>query len=421
MHVGTLRRKHAMSASVVLVSAGMILAGCGSSKSTSSATTAAPAAGSSTTAGSPATSAAPSGSVIPIGVIASLTGAQASSSDQAATVAPAWESYINASGGLNGHPVKVYVEDDKGDPASAQGAEQDLVGSKNVLALVVGSDNLVTAYDSDAISKGVAVVSGSANSTDWYTKAGMYPTSTGVLPGLGAQIGVAVKYAHAKKFANLYCSEVAACAQATPVLTGLAGKAGIGIVNLAVSSTAPSYTAQCLQLQQDGVDYAQLNFSSAAAIKFIQDCQAQNYNPTWGASSSSLDPGFDALSNITLYGPALGFPSVATGGGVDTFVAAMHKYAKDSNWHEASASLVWDGLQAVAKALAKAGASPTRQDVITGLNSFNGETLDGIVANPLTYTGKAVGFTFNPCYFVIGIAGGKTVAPAGLTAQCPTA
>src|SRR5260370_15582558 len=54
----------------------------------------------------------------------SLTGAQASSSDQGATVAPAWAAWINANGGLGGHPVQVVVMDDKGDPATAQAAGQ---------------------------------------------------------------------------------------------------------------------------------------------------------------------------------------------------------------------------------------------------------------------------------------------------------
>ena len=139
----------------------------------------------------------------------------------------------------------------------------------------------------------------------------MFLTMTGVIPGLGGQVAVAVKDGHAKKFANLYCAEIAACAQANPVLQGAAKAAGIGYTQLAVSSTAPSYTAQCLQLKQDGVDYAQLNFTTAAAVRFIQNCQAQGYNPTWGSSEQSIGTAFSSLPNFTAYGPAYSFPSVA--------------------------------------------------------------------------------------------------------------
>ena len=129
----------------------------------------------------------PKGTPIVIGVIGSFTGPQASSSRQAQTVAPAWAKYVNGLGGINGHPVKVVLADDGGDPAKAQAAEKTLVDQNNVVAIVVSSDNEVAAFDEDAISKKVALVSGSANATDWYQKAGMFPTPTDVLSGLGVR------------------------------------------------------------------------------------------------------------------------------------------------------------------------------------------------------------------------------------------
>ena len=246
--------------------------------------------GSGSTGGSSSSATLP-GNPIKIGVIGSLSGAQASSSVQVGTVAPAWADWVNANGGLNGHPVQVIVEDDAGDPAKAQAAEKKLVDDEKVVALVVGSDNLVTAFDADALGKGVPVVSGTANSADWYTKPGMFPTGTDIGSGIIAQLAVAAQFGHAKKFANLYCSEVAACAGAVDPQKAAASSMGLDFTSLAVSSTATSYTAECLQLQQEDVDYAQLNFTTAAAAKFVQDCQAQNYNPTWGSSAAGHRPG----------------------------------------------------------------------------------------------------------------------------------
>src|SRR5581483_10679674 len=419
------RRTGRAWAAVPLVVAALVAGACSSSKSSSSsATTAATATSASAgaTTAAPTTAAGPTGSPLNVGIIASLSGSQASSSNQAATVGPAWEAWINANGGINGHPVKVYVEDDAGDPAKAQAAEQDLVGSKNVLAIIVGSDNEVSAFDADAISKGVALISGTANAQDWYTKpGGMFVTVTGVLPGLAAQMIVAKNFGHATKFADLYCSEIAACAQADPVLKGQATKEGVAFTSLAISSSAPSYTAQCIQLQQQKVDYAQLNFTTSAAAKFVQDCQAQGYNPTWGSSEQAAGAAFSSLKDFTMFGPAYSFPSAADAPPVQTFRTAMQKYAKDNNWREGAASFTWDGLQAFAKALANAGASPTRQDVFTGLYGFNGEDLGGELANKVTYPqGKATGFSFNTCYFVVGMKGGQVIAPAGLTPQCPS-
>jgi branched-chain amino acid transport system substrate-binding protein len=398
------------------LAAALALAACSSSSPSTSSSSASSAVG-----GTASTTA--KGTPITVGVIGTLSGPQASSSDQGATVAPAWAAWINASGGINGHPVKVVVLDDKGDPATAQADERQLA-SDGVAAIVVSSDNLVSAFDSAAISKGIPLIGGSSDSSDWYVKPGMFPTMTGVVNGVGAQVAVAVKYGHAKKFANLYCAEVAACAQVNPILQGAAKAAGIGYTQLAISSTAPSYTAQCLQLQQGNVDYVQLNFATAAAVRFIQSCQAQNYNPTWGSSEQAIGTPFAAISNITVYGPAFSFPSVADAAPVATFRTAMQKYAAGSNWREGTASFTWDGLQALTQAVKNAGvasaATVTPADILAGLYDFKGQDLGGELANGVTFTkGKAFGFTANACYFVVGMKSGQTIAPAGLTPQCP--
>jgi len=393
----------------------MLVAACSSSSKSSGSS------GSGSVSSGP-TSPAPTGSVIKIGVISSLSGSQASSSNQADTVAPAWAAWVNANGGLNGHKVEVISEDDGGDPVKAQGAEKKLVDQDQVLAILVGSDNLVTAYDADAISKGVAVVSGTANSADWYQKAGMFPTVTDVVSGVIDQMLVAKQFGNAKKFANLYCSEVSACAQATQLQKPLAAKIGIGYTSLAVSSTATSYTAQCLQLQQQGVDYAQLNFTTTAAAKFIEDCQAQNYDPIWGSSEQAVGKDLLSIPDLKLYGPAYAFPSEADNPGAATFRDAMKKYAKDGNWKEGTASFAWSGLEVLHKALAGVGASPTRKDVVAALNTIKDENLGGLLPNKITFTaGKPVAFGSHPCSFVVAIKDGKTQAPNGLTPVCPSA
>jgi branched-chain amino acid transport system substrate-binding protein len=359
------------------------------------------------------------GNPIKIGVIGSLSGAQASSSVQVGTVAPAWADWVNANGGLNGHPVQVIVEDDGGDPAKAQAAEKKLVDDEQVVALVVGSDNLVTAFDTDALAKGVPVVSGTANSADWYTKPGMFPTGTDIGSGIVAQLAVAAQFGKATKFANLYCSEVAACASAVDPQKEAASSMGLDFTSLAVSSTATSYTAECLQLQQEGVDYAQLNFTTAAAAKFVQDCQAQNYNPTWGSSAQAIGPELLAVSDLTLFGPAFAFPSVSDAAPVATFTEAMDKYAKDDQWKEGAASFTWDGLEMLHKALATVGDDPKPADVLSALYTVKGDDLDGLLANKVTFTtGQPNAFGSQPCFFVIGIKDGKTVAPNGADPVC---
>jgi branched-chain amino acid transport system substrate-binding protein len=72
-----------------------------------------------------------------IGMSAAITGPQAS------TYAPTLDAYtayfkrVNEAGGINGHPVELVVEDDRGEPARAAAAAKSL--SEGVIAIVVAS------------------------------------------------------------------------------------------------------------------------------------------------------------------------------------------------------------------------------------------------------------------------------------------
>jgi branched-chain amino acid transport system substrate-binding protein len=362
--------------------------------------------------------------VIKIGVIGSNSGPQASSASQGATVGPAWAKYVNNDlGGINGHRVEVISVDDKGDPVATQSAAKQLIDN-GVVAVVAAADNLIQTSADGMIAAKIPVLSGSANFPQWYTKVGLFPTVTDVLSGLQDQVLVAKRFGHAKVFANLYCSEIAACGQAGPPLKAAAATAGMGYVSLAVSSTATSYTAQCVALAQDKVDYAQLNFAAAAAAKFVQDCQAQGYNPTWGTSEQAVGGDFLKLPDFVAYGPAYAFPSVADAPVVQTFRDAMTKYAKNGNWREGTASFAWSGLEAIRKALGNvpAASTVTGATVIAGLNTLKDENLEGLLANKITFTtGKPTPFGSHPCAFVVGVKDGKTVAPNGLSPLCPGA
>jgi branched-chain amino acid transport system substrate-binding protein len=396
-----------------LTAATTALAACGSSSKGSKTTTSSSAPASASTSAAP-TSPAPTGSLIKIGVIGSNSGSQASSCDQGNTVGPAWADWVNANGGLNGHKVQVISVDDGGDPAKAQSAEKQLVDSDQVVAIVVACDNLISAYSADALGKGVALVSGVANQTDWYTKPGTFVTPTTVASGLVDQMMVAKQYAKAKKFANLYCQEVAACGQAVALQKPSAAKIGIGYTSLAVSSTATSYTAQCLQLQQQGVDYAQLNFTTSAAAKFVQDCQAQNYNPIWGTSEQAAGADLLKLTDFHAFGPAYAFPSTKDGAVFQTFRDAMGKYAKGDDWKEGSGSFAWAGFETLHKALASAGATVTRPDVLTALGTIKSDDLGGLLPNKVSLDPKKpAGYFSSPCSFVLEIKDGKLTSPSG--------
>ena len=396
------------------------IAGCSSSGSSPAHTR------SESSQASAATSSAatPTGSAIKIGVIATTTGAQASGCNQGATVAPAWANWINQEkGGINGHPVQVTVKNDAGEPTTAQSVAKELV-SAGVAVVLVSCDNLLPAYEGIFQAAKIPLVSGPANNPDWYTKTGLYPLPTDLISGQADQVAVAKQFAHATKVADLYCSEVAACAQAAPLKAAAAKRLGLGFESLPVSSTALSYTAQCLKLKQDKVDYAIISFVAPAGAKFIKDCQAQGYTPTFGTSSQSLGSKdlFD-VKGAKLFGVAYGFPSNAEAPAVQNFRDVMGKYAKNGPWREGVGSMSWVGLEAIRTAASTVSttASVTAADITKGLDSFKEENLGGLLANKVSFTaGKPLGLGKQPCYFALGIKDGKLIDPNGLTPICPT-
>ena len=89
-----------------------------------------------TLASRPSWAKAASGTPYTIGAIFSVTGDASSLGVPEKNTAAMLESAINAAGGVKGHPVRIVIEDDRGDPAEALNAAKRLVERDKVLAIV---------------------------------------------------------------------------------------------------------------------------------------------------------------------------------------------------------------------------------------------------------------------------------------------
>jgi len=79
---------------------------------------------------------APSGEPYVIGAIFSITGDASSLGIPERNTAQMLEKQINAAGGINGRPLKIIIEDDRGEPAETLNAAKRLVERDKVLAIV---------------------------------------------------------------------------------------------------------------------------------------------------------------------------------------------------------------------------------------------------------------------------------------------
>jgi branched-chain amino acid transport system substrate-binding protein len=398
------------AAALGLAIAGAALAGCGSSA---------------TSTGSAVKAAAvsqPSGSAIVIGSICSCSNpSTAASLGRSGDVIKAWADSVNASGGINGHPVKLIVADDGGDPAKSLQAAKTLVESDKVVA-IVGFQSLQDAsWAKYVASKGVPVVGGNPNEASMFTNPDFYP-SAATLPMMIEGIVNMAKTAGAKTIGVMYCAESPVCAQAVPIVQGLAKLDGLQVVAQKVSASAPDYTAPCLAMKNSNASVVYYALDSQLILRVQAQCAQQGYRPLPDPGSGSVAK--DWLTNSAVNGALVASETAnytdKSIPAVQSMYAALDKYAPGlTSSAQFSFPLVnpWAGGLLFQKAAEAAHLTPTSTpaDVKRGLYALKNETLDGL-APPLTFTpGKP---TIAGCYFPLKIASGNFTSTGNGAPMC---
>jgi len=362
------------------------------------------------------------GAAIKVGFICSCSGAEASAIALTKDSAGAWAKSVNAAGGINGHPVQLFIEDDALNPATSLQDAKVLVQQDKVVAIVGEVSVLDSGWAAYVQSEGVPVVGGLSIEAPFLTNSDFFPSgaSTGVL---GVGMMQMMKKRAESRFGQLYCAEAPVCAElaslsrATAQIVG-----GIQVTAAKVSVTEPNYNAECLSLKSAGVDAINVA-STAVTVQRVQaNCVQLGYKPQSVAQSGTIaaswltDPNMAgaliAMSNANYLDSSI--PAVKE------FLDAMDKYYPgDRTSPDFGYDVIypWIGgklFEAAAKA-ANLGPSSTPADVKKGLWSLKNETLGGL-SSPLSFTEGAT--TFPNCYFVAEVQGGKLASPYGTGPVC---
>lgn len=395
---------------------------CGSSKSSSPGTGGSASSGSGTTSESAAASTA-HGASFKLGFICSCSGTGAAALSNAGKDIKAWESDVNARGGINGHPVNVTVLDDAQNPATSLQDAKQLV-SQGVMAIVGDSSLQDGAWASYIASKGIPVVGGLPIDAPFFTNPDFFPSGAVLPPVILGQV-LQAKAAGKNHMGVAYCVESPVCAQLVGLVKAAGSVAGgFQVAGQPISFTSPSYAAPCLKMKSAGVDNL---FSAAIApvvTRIADACTQQSYKPlqlnqaTTAASSWLQDANVNGALLIDSNAPwfANSLPAIKQ------FSAALDRYApgvRTSPQFNADDLSPWAGGK-LFEAAANAGhltPSSTPADVTGAMYSLKNETLGGL-SGPLNYTkGKPA---FPACYFVAGVGSGKFTTPKGTSAICPS-
>ena len=370
----------------------------------------------------PGTAAAPAGALGPVvlGNVGDYSGVIGASMSSGKTGIGVWQQWVNANGGLNGHPVRVIIADSQGDPNRYQQIAKQMVEREGIIAFV-GNQNPLAARGAAQylLEKNVPVVGGANVDHDlWYGNAMHFPAGADIKT-LAFGVGQLAVQQSKPKLGIIWCSEAAVCRAFNDYISSpeMKQKTNAELVYSAQASLVqPDYTAECLQARNRGVQALMLALDSNAWHRFSRSCAQQGYNPqyigaTMAFTRESDDPNLEGALN-----PESVFPYGAT----DTeparlFQRAMAQYAPGQPVAAGAAS-AWVAGMLFREAARNLPAQPTSQDILNGLYSIKNDDLGGLTV-PLTFT-KGQPPQVPDCYFVVQIKNAKFTAPQGSKPNC---
>lgn len=349
--------------------------------------------GGSSTDGSASGGSASSEEPIEIGVICACSGPNGAEFTTATKVAQAWAESVNASGGINGHPVDLTIKDDASNPGTSVTIAQSFI-SADVDAILD-----LTALDSTwapAVADAkIPVVAGDLNNPTFYSNAHFYPSGETNDHAVAAYAHTA-QAAGATNLGVLYCAEAPSCQEAVDPINAAGAEVGVPVVYTgSIAASAPNFTAQCIAARDAGVKALLVTHVAPVVIRVINDCSRQDYHPIYVTAGSGfsmqLPTSIGAEDEVWTEFPVL--PFFADTPAVQELNSAVDEQDPDlrqdkTGW-TVGATTAWTGGLLIERAVQAAdlgsGDTPTAEAILSGLNSLDGETLEGWAA-PLTFT-----------------------------------
>jgi branched-chain amino acid transport system substrate-binding protein len=368
----------------------------------------------------PGGASSPTGAQIPLGVIGTFSGPESPLEAPDKLAIEAWADSVNASGGINGHPVHLYVEDDAGSASTSLTEVKSLVQQDHVVAIVGEASSSAAPFAPYLQAEGIPIVGGNDNDLVALTDPDFYSAGGNLLSGYYGITQLAKD--DGPKMGNLYCAEIPACASTTALFEAFGKPLGLAVsYSSKVAVSAPDYTAPCQGLISAGVQSYSLGLESTTLKQVIDQCVQQGLKvpmviPNVADSTYPSNPSFNGMQIVDTVFPFFASSTPAT----RAFQAAMKKYAPTLG--TAAAPMTTFGPQAwvsgklLEAAIAAAGSGPvTSASIKRGLYALKGDTLGGLTM-PLSFTpGKPA---LHNCYFIYAIKNGYFVEPNGIAPTC---
>jgi branched-chain amino acid transport system substrate-binding protein len=368
------------------------------------------------TAGGPA-AVAGDGSPIKLGSIGTFSGVLGAAMYPGLQAAQAWTGYINAKGGLAGHPVQLVVADDRGDPNQAVALIRRLVEGDKVLAIygsmqpstvqailpyvnekqmpIIGTCSCMNAV---ATSPMVFVAGGS-------DKAGVtWGHIAGIFSGT-----------EKRKVALFYCREAVTCSEYRDGIKKYDGHDGMKIVyETQMSLAQPDFTSEVLAARNAGAEIIVSVSENPTLIRIAKSAHRQGWDVQLSTQHGGDDSRFVSDGGQEIEGTVYSSPVAhwVTSPLMADYRESMKRYVPDGALGSLG-SPMWVAGKMFERIARTFPPHPTTADVLNGLWNVKGETLGGIIA-PTTYLKGAPGNDLaNACVLPLRIVNGKATPTNG--------
>ena len=334
-----------------------------------------------------------------------------------------WARLVNDNGGLGGHPVKLTVVDDGGDPARHKAAVQEQIESQKVVAFI-GNPEAITGASSVGYitAKGVPVV-GSDTAASWFYSSPMYFPQAGsgdILAFTGTPRWAARALPEGqRKFGWISCVEAKVCDDADRVWAKHSAEYGFEVVYRGRTSLAqPDFTAECLAARNAGVQVLAIALDQNSVLRVAASCARQGFRPTYATGALIISPQLATDQNLDgILGETNVFPYFQT----DTpataeFAKAMRTYAPNLKYGEGAAT-GWVAAKLFERAARNLSEPPTSAAILRGLWGIKDDTLGGLT-QPLTFVQNQVAPRKETCAFDITVRDRAWVSTDNFRLHC---
>lgn len=294
-------------------------------------------------------------------------------------------SAVNDAGGIDGHRVRLAVQDDQLNPANTPGVVRRLVEGEKVTMMCgsAGSPTNVAVLPYLAARK-IALVPG-AGGSDLATPTSYLPMPT-YEPLAASLVQYAADEAKAPKIAIAYSEDAVGAPTRAGALWQMEQRGLKPVAEVKYNPTAADQSAAAAKLKASGADFVIVNNTAPVLAPLMKAAAKIGYRPTWGIMWPALT---DTL--VKLVGPEIAAKVVFASPfrlGDDPksapFRAALTKQKADADTNDTIAMLGWVAATTCTELLRRAvdaagGKVPSSEQVIEAMPGFTYN--DDFVAN----------------------------------------